>query len=419
MSLSNRQSDFVLAPFNHTLDVAEGTPRSGKTTACILRYYYFLNISKDENHLIVAANQPHAFRLVMDGDGNGLQHLFGNQCRIRHDENGDYLQAETATGKKKIYYKGGSKADSDKSIRGLSLGSVYFCEIDQLHPNMIQECLRRTYAAHIRWHLADLNPPAPMHPVISDVFEVQNTYWTHWTVNDNPIMSEERKRELKETLSKNPYLYKRDWLGERCIPEGVIYSMFDTEKHIISKMHDNARPIEMFFAGDGGLTDATSISCNIIANVDDKCIMYRVANWYYNGGNKAMSTQAKEIVRDFVPYCRNKYNMFEEDWFIDPACKALRKELELLGIITRGADNNAHDVRNGTKGIRVGIEYAQSMIQEGNFYLVDNDKFAHENFVREIGCYCVDDHGNPVDANNHCLDELRYSINYFVKNYIY
>ena len=53
--LSEKQEDFVLAPFRHTLDVAEGTPRSGKTTACVLRYFLFLNLSPDTNLLIVCS----------------------------------------------------------------------------------------------------------------------------------------------------------------------------------------------------------------------------------------------------------------------------------------------------------------------------------------------------------------------------
>lgn len=98
--LSEKQADFILAPFVHTLDVAEGTPRSGKTTACVLRYWSFLNISPDSSHLIVAATQTQAFRLAMDADGNGLLHLFQNPV-IKHDDYGDYLEALADSGPKK------------------------------------------------------------------------------------------------------------------------------------------------------------------------------------------------------------------------------------------------------------------------------------------------------------------------------
>lgn len=417
--LSQKQEDFILAPFHHTLDVAEGTPRSGKTTACILRYFLFLNISKDENHLIVGATQQQAFRLAMDGDGNGLLHLFPGSI-IKHDDFGDHLEALTDAGPKKIYYKGGAKADSDKSIRGLSLGSVYFCEIDILHTNMVQECFRRTYAAHIRWHLADLNPPAPQHPVIKNVFDVQDTNWSHWTVEDNPIITPERKEELRRTLARNPYLYRRDWLGERCIPQGVIYSMFDPKQHTLADIPGGWKPVEMYFAGDGGLTDATSVGCYIVWRTDNgRFVLVRMAAWYYGGGNKAMSIQARELAGMFAPWCRGQFKRHEADWYIDPACKALRKELELFDIQSTGADNNGHDIKGSAKGIKVGIEYAQAAIQEGRFFLLDNDTFGHTDFIREIGMYCVDDHGNPVDAYNHAMDEFRYAVNHFVKNYVY
>ena len=134
---------------------------------------------------------------------------------------------------------------------------------------MIQECFRRTFAAKHRWHIADLNPPAPNHPVISDVFEVQDTKWTHWTIDDNPIITEARKKEIETICSKNPYLYKRDWLGERCIPQGVIYAMFDTQKHILSEIPASETKIEMFFSGDGGLSDATSIGCYVITKTSE------------------------------------------------------------------------------------------------------------------------------------------------------
>ena len=78
--LSEKQKQFVLRPFRHALDVAEGTPRSGKTTACILRFFCFLNTSADANFLVVASTQQQAFRLVMDGDGNG------GAAQIKHDD---------------------------------------------------------------------------------------------------------------------------------------------------------------------------------------------------------------------------------------------------------------------------------------------------------------------------------------------
>ena len=418
---SEKQRATIHKPFKHCLEVEEGTPRSGKTTCAVARFSWFLWNSPDENHIVLAYNQEQAFRLVMDCDGLGLLHIYPGLTEPKHDDYGDYIRLHTPNGDKRIYYKGAGKADSHKAFTGLSLGSVFFCEINLLHMNAIQEAFRRTMAAKIRWHIADLNPPAPNHPVISEVFDVQDTDWQHWNPNDNPALTDARKRELYETLKKSKYLFRRDWLGERVIPEGVIYSMFDPNEHIIPSI-PNEQPVEMFFSGDGGLSDPTSISCNIITRANNGARpiykLYRVANWYYDGGDKALSAQAREIVRDFVPYCRNKYNMRESCWKIDPACKALRKELEVLGIYTDKADNNGRDIKGSIKGKKVGIEYLQSAMQDGLFHCVEDQKYGHYNFLKEIGLYCVDDNGNPIDAYDHALDECRYACNYFYKRYV-
>ena len=423
--LSDKQKSFIFRPFSHTLDVAEGTPRSGKTFAATRRFALHLRGCRDINHIIVGYNQEQAFRLVLDGDGHGLLHYFRGS-RIRHDDSGDYLEVYTVNGLRKVYFKGGGKGDSHKSITGMSFGSVYFAEIDLLHPDMVQECFRRTFAAKDRWHVADLNPPAPNHPVIREVFDVQDTDWTHWTITDNPVITPERREELRSVLSRNPYLYKRDWLGERCLPQGVIYAMFDHERHIVPEIPRSERVIEMYFAGDGGLADATSIGCYVITQAGTMAQpfyrLYRVAGWYYSGSEsglvKAMSVQAREIVGTYLPYCRKLTGRRESAMLIDPACKALRAELELLGIPTMAADNNAHDLRGSSRGIKVGIEYLQSAMTDGRFFLVDCETFGHADFLREISMYCVDVHGEPIDAWNHCMDETRYASNYFYKNYV-
>jgi PBSX family phage terminase large subunit len=421
---SAKQEGLISAPFDHALDWNEGTPRSGKTTAGVMRFARHLIRSRDTNHLVTAYSAEQAYRLIMDGDGFGLLHIFKGHCRTSHDDSGAHLIVNMPDGERKVYWKGGGKADSHKAITGMSLGSVYFCEINLLHDNMVQECFRRTYAAKDRWHIADLNPPSPADPCIKNVLNVQDCRFLHWTCADNPILTPERLKEIETACKKSPFLYKRDWLGERVIPEGVIYWMFDPQKHILNKVPDNMVAAEAFVAGDGGTTDATSIGFYIVAhnavapfqNPTDYRL-YRVGNWYYDGAQMAMSDQAKRIVGEFIPYMRKKYGIRESGIYIDPACKALRLEIEKLGLNTSGADNNAHDIRGTTKGLRVGVEMLQSAISDGKFFLIEDERYGTEPFVKEAGLYCVDGNGQPVDAYNHAMDECRYGYNHFAKSY--
>ena len=419
IEFSLKQKQIIKAPFDVTMEINEGTPRSGKTTAGHFRYSLYLTNTEDTNHLIVAYNQEQAFRLFIDGDSTGLMHIFGDLCRVKHDEHGDHLEIHTPKGIKKVYYKGGGKVNSVGAITGMSLGSVVFCEINLLHMSMIQECFRRTFAAKHRYFLADLNPPPPNHPVIKEVFEIQNTRWTHWTIKDNPIISDERKKEIYETLKKNPYLLDRDWYGKRVMPEGVIYAMFNPVINQIPVML--GKPYEMYFVADGGQSDATSCSCNIVTRYKGQFRLNRVANYYHSGKEtgqvKAMSTYAKEI-KQFIQWCIDKYEMRYTELFVDPACKSLREELHKIGTDTSRADNNASDAKRQGGGIEVGIERAQNAITNEQFFLVETNKYDHYDFVKEIGMYVRDNNGNPIDDWNHAMDEFRYSINYFYKRYV-
>ena len=421
---SAKQEQIIAAPFDHTLDWLEGTPRSGKTTAGTMRFARHLIRSRDTNHLVTAYSAEQAYRLIMDGDGFGLLHIFEGNCRTSHDDSGAHLLVRMPDGERKVYWKGGGKADSHKAITGMSLGSVYFCEINLLHEDMIQECLRRTYAAKDRWHIADLNPPSPADPCIKNVLQVQDCRFLHWTCADNPALTPQRLKEIEAACKKSPFLYKRDWLGERTIPEGVIYWMFNPDKHILSAAPSDRVAVEAFVAGDGGTTDATSIGFYIVTHEEVGFMqapkdwrLYRVGNWRYDGGQMAMSDQARRIVGEFIPYMRQKYNMRESGIYIDPACKALRLEIEKLGLSTIGADNNAHDVHGGAKGLKVGVEMLQSGISDGRFYLIEDERYGTEPFVKEAGLYCADEKGNPVDAYNHSMDETRYAYNHFAKAY--
>jgi len=417
ITFSKKQADFIKKPFNDFFEVCEGSPRSGKTFALTSRYALHLLRTTDKTHLVVGYSAEQAYRLIMEGDGFGLVHIFKGCSEIKHDDTGAHLLLHAPNGDKKIYWKGGGKADSKRVITGLSIGSAYLCEIDLLHLDMIQEVFRRTYASHDRYIVADLNPPAPNHPVITEVFDVQEPYWLHWTCYDNPILTPERLEEIKTANSKSPFLWKRDWLGERCIPEGVIYFMFDTNKHILQELPKNVQKIKLFISGDGGTTDATSVNAWIVGRQDGEYRLFGVGCYYYDKGQKALSTQAKEIVTQFIPYIRQKYGMHEQGIYIDPACKALRLEIHKLGLPTIGADNNAHDVKNNRKGIMCGIEMLQSAITEDRFYLIEDELYGTQPFVKEAGLYCVDKNGNPVDAYNHCMDSVRYASNHFLKSY--
>ena len=86
---SPKQAAFITRPFLNCLDVAEGSPRSGKTFAATARFALNLLRSRDRAHLVTGYSQEQAYRLVLEGDGFGLTHIFEGSCEMKHDDNGD------------------------------------------------------------------------------------------------------------------------------------------------------------------------------------------------------------------------------------------------------------------------------------------------------------------------------------------
>lgn len=421
---SSKQEAFLNQPFNKLFEVNEGTPRSGKTTADIFRLAELYQITGDSNHMVTAYNQEQAYRLWIEGNGIGLAYYFDGMSSLKRDRDGDHLEISLPNGVKRVYFKGGAKSNSVGAITGMTLGSVAYSEINLLNKDFIDETFRRTIAADIRYHLADLNPPAPLHPVL-ETFDRYDARWQHWTIQDNPILTDKRKQEVYEELSKNPYLFKRDWLGERVMPQGVIYSMFNQETMTTATLI--GEPVELFFATDSGQNDATTMSANIVTRVHEngewRFVLNRFANYYHSGTEtgetKAMSEYAVEL-KQFIQWVQAQTNLFKNTVLVDPAAKALRAELERVGVYTQKANNNAQEHIASARGIDVGIERLQNLMVNNQFRLVEqNSNYDHYHYIKEVGLYMRDPvTGKPVDLYNHAQDEARYSANYFYSNYM-
>ena len=357
---SQKQIDNIKADISGIeFEMNEGTIRSGKTNSDIFKMARIYAQSPDRDHLVLAYNQEQAYRMFIDGEGFGLMYIFADNSEIRHNENGDHLWINFGKGnEKRIYYKGGGKVNAVGSITGMSFGTVAFLEFNLLNKEVIAESFRRTLASKLRFHLGEQNPPAPNHPNLEllNQFEKTGTYrFRHWRPTDNPILTGQRLKMWEEQSKTSDYLYKRDWLGQRVMPEGVIYSMFDEDKHMTNQL--KGRVIETFFTADGGQADATTCAFNVVTFHEGQYYLYRMANYYHSGTDtgqtKAMSVYAKEI-KQFVSWCYDKWQDMPHwnHFFVDPACKTLREELNLIGISTDKANNNSRD-KVSSNGLKI------------------------------------------------------------------
>ena len=219
------------------MSVAEGAIRSGKTIDnCIIASIY-LETCKDRIHLASGSTLGNAKLNIGDCNGFGLEHLFRGRCRWGKYKNNDSLFIQTKTGEKIVIFAGGGASNSFKKILGNSYGLWIATEINQHYDSddnnsFIKVAFGRQVASKNPLILWDLNPSAPKHTIYSNYIDkYKSTFvggynYMHFTIADNLAITPQRRAEIESQYDKNSIWYKRDILGQRCTPEGSIYTCY-------------------------------------------------------------------------------------------------------------------------------------------------------------------------------------------------
>ena len=161
---SDKHKEYMRNTQTCSMNIAEGSIRSGKTTDNIFCFAHDLKKSKDKLHLATASTQPTAKIIIGDCDGYGLEHIFRGQCRWGKYKGNECLRIcgkDTGYKEKIVLFCGGAKADSYKKFRGMSIGLWIATEINLHHEETIREAQRRQINADIKRFYWDLNPESP------------------------------------------------------------------------------------------------------------------------------------------------------------------------------------------------------------------------------------------------------------------
>lgn len=249
---SAKHIEYMRNSQNSAMNIAEGSIRSGKTTDNIFCFAHDIKQSRDKIHLATASTQPTAKLVIGDCDGYGLEHIFRGQCKWGKYKGNECLKikgVDTGYKEKIILFCGGTKADSYKKFRGMSIGLWIATEINLHHENTIREAQRRQINADIKRFYWDLNPGSPNDTIYTEFIDkwqekadkngLEGGYnYQRFNIFDNVNLS---KKNLNSELSKytvGDVFYRRDILGERCEAEGLIYPQFanNSQKYYIKKV---------------------------------------------------------------------------------------------------------------------------------------------------------------------------------------
>ena len=421
---SKKHSDYIKNALHNKMNVAEGAIRSGKTIDhCIIAAMY-LEECPDKIHLASGSTIGNAKLNIGACNGFGLENLFRGRCKWGKYKDNEALYLYTQTGEKIVIFAGGAKADSYKRILGNSYGLWIATEInehydcDDSRSSFIKVAFGRQVAAERPLILWDLNPCNPGHSIYANYIDnYLNNYvggyqYQHFTIADNLSISEQRKAEIESQYVKGSIWYRRDILGERCIAEGLVYSMYEqvfeepplaTNRDIANGNTDPSnsrykRAEQYVLSMDYGTLNA--FACLLWGKYGD--VWYAIDGYYYSGRDQQRQKTDDEYADDIDDLFGTKYG---SEWdklkvIIDPSAAsfiaALRRRRRYHVV---PADNAVID------GIR---ETASAMQQD---FIKVNPSI--KEWKQEVEGYVWDNDSaedRPVKINDHYMDCTRYFV---------
>lgn len=327
---SEKHKDYIRKAAECSMNIAEGSIRSGKTTDNIFCFAHDLKRSKDKLHLATASTQPTAKIIIGDCDGYGLEHIFRGQCKWGKYKGNECLKIcgrDTNYKEKIVLFCGGAKADSYKKFRGMSIGLWIATEINLHHPETIREAQRRQINADIKRFYWDLNPESPKAYIYKDFIDVYDKKAKEgelkggfnlitFNIFDNINLS---KENLDAEISKyevGSVWYRRDILGERCMAEGIVFPDFanNTEKYLIepSECPERFRTVGIGYDLGGNKSNFALVATGI--TYDNKVIVLKAKEIEPQDLSLADVEQA---AKDFILEVEQKYNVSVDYCYID------------------------------------------------------------------------------------------------------
>ena len=215
--------------------------------------------------------------------------------------------------------------------------------------------------------------------------------YVHFTMDDNLSLSEEIKARYRDSYSG--VFYKRYILGLWAMAEGIIYDMFDVDKHVkkvIANLYNSGRYVSI----DYGTQNATVF---LLWNrgVDGK--WYCIREYYYSGRDNAKQRTDAEYVKDFKAFLGG---MKVKAVIVDPSAASFIAALRQAGYPVLKAKNDVED----------GIRLVGTLLNQEKIVF----SAACVNTIKEFASYIWDakaaDRGEdaPIKQHDHAMDAVRY-----------
>ena len=394
--------------------IADGAIRSGKTVCMSLSFVFWAMKTFSGQNFAICGKTIGSFRRNV---------LFWLKIMLRSrgykvmDHRADNLVEISRNGVTNYFYIFGGKDErSQDLIQGITLAGLFCDEVALMPESFVNQATGRCSVDGSKYWF-NCNPDGPYHWFKTNWVDRSVGYlgkaeverqmkeakekkqdisfkkllYVHFTMDDNLSLSEEIKARYRDSYSG--VFYKRYILGLWAMAEGIIYDMFDVDKHVkkvIANLYNSGRYVSI----DYGTQNATVF---LLWNrgVDGK--WYCIREYYYSGRDNAKQRTDAEYVKDFKAFLGG---MKVKAVIVDPSAASFIAALRQAGYPVLKAKNDVED----------GIRLVGTLLNQEKIVF----SAACVNTIKEFASYIWDakaaDRGEdaPIKQHDHAMDAVRY-----------
>nr|WP_192927645.1 PBSX family phage terminase large subunit [Enterococcus hirae] len=400
MPLSRKQIAAIVGAEDAAITILEGAVRSGKTFAVCLRFYAMVADAPRSGLILITG------RTLQTIERNIIEpmqdpELFGELALTVQHTRGS--STATIMGRE-VHLIGAADARAENKLRGLTACLAMADEATLMPEEFWTQLLARLSVNGAKL-LATTNPGSPRHWLKTKFLDRASEpdlrlARFHFTLEDNPSLSDEYKRGLR--ASNTGLFYRRNVLGEWVAAEGSIYDMFDPDLHVIP--HASLPPMERVLAAgiDYGDTHPTrGVLLGLGRTRAGVATLYVIDEWV--PGAMVMADRSLSF-RTWLANQPEQAWRFPSWIVVDSAAAAFKMQLFYDGL---------RNVMNSDKASVVdGIRTVASLLTTGRLLISDRCK----HLIDELPSYAWDPKATergedaPLKTEDDSADALRYAI---------
>lgn len=382
--------------------IADGAIRSGKTISMSLSFVIWAMSTFDGQNFAMCGKTIGSFRR------NVLFWLLlmlrsrGYQCEDNRADN--LIVIRRGDVENYFYIFGGKDERSQDLIQGITLAGVFFDEVALMPESFVNQATGRCSVDGSKYWF-NCNPDGPYHWFKQNWIDKRaekKLLYLHFTMDDNLSLSERIKERYRNMYSG--VFFQRYILGLWCMAEGIIYDMFDLEKHVhpILKFCNKLIDSKRYVSVDYGTQNATVF---LLWNKGTDGVWYCIREYYYSGREKGKQKTDSEYADDFCDWLEETKIRAV---IVDPSAASFIAELRKRGYKVIKAKNDVAD----------GIRMVGTMLNQGRIKFSDSCV----NTVKEFGSYIWDEKAaargedKPIKEHDHAMDAVRYFVYTIIGN---